>query len=99
MPETHSPKPRAGTVLDPDAVAQKYAEERSKRLRPEGTAQYRPVEIGSALEADPFVKTVEPRQPVQSDVEVAIVGAGFSGLLSAVRLSEAGVKDFLIVDK
>ena len=99
MPETHSPKPRAGTALDPDAVAQKYAEERSKRLRPEGTAQYRPVEIGSALEADPFVKTVEPRQPVQSEVEVAIVGAGFSGLLSAVRLSEAGVKDFLIVDK
>ena len=88
-----------GTAVDHAGLARKYAEERAKRLRPDGTAQFVPLEIGSALEADPFVKTVAAREPINETIEVAILGAGFSGLLSAVRLREAGIEDFRILEK
>jgi cyclohexanone monooxygenase len=86
-------------MIDAERIARKYAEERAKRIRPEGTAQYVPIEIGSELEADPFVKEVAPRDPVARDTEVVVVGAGWSGQLAAVRLRQEGVDDFTIIDK
>lgn len=97
MPHENSSESRS--AFDAEALDKKYAEERAKRLRSDGTRQYRSLEIGSALEADPFVTAVEPRESIDRDVTVAIVGAGFSGLLSAVRLRQEGVEDFLIIDK
>jgi len=86
-------------MIDKELVARKYAEERAKRVRPDGVAQYVPIAIGSQLEADPFVKVVAPRAPIKKDTEVAIVGAGWSGQLTAVHLREEGVDDFTIIDK
>lgn len=37
-------------------------------------------------------------EKVKADVQIAIVGAGFSGLGMAIKLREAGMEDFLIVE-
>src|SRR5689334_12885783 len=36
---------------------------------------------------------------VQQDVRVAIVGTGFAGLGMAIRLREAGIEDFVVLEK
>src|SRR3954454_11599619 len=35
----------------------------------------------------------------QSEVDVAIVGAGFSGLCMAIKLREAGIDDFVVLER
>ncbi|MGE2692497.1 flavin-containing monooxygenase [Mycolicibacterium pulveris] len=85
-------------MVDPQELARKYAQEREKRIRADGAGQYIPVEIGSEVEADPFTKT-QPREPITKDTEVAVIGAGFAGLLSAVHLRKEGVDDITVIDK
>ena len=86
-------------LLDKDAIKQKYADERAKRLRPDGHAQYQPLEgkFGD-LAVDPHTPFQE-RAPVTDHVTVAFVGAGFSGLVVGARLKEAGISDFRLIDK
>ena len=36
---------------------------------------------------------------IQQDVRVAIVGSGFAGLGMAIRLREAGIEDFVVLEK
>jgi cation diffusion facilitator CzcD-associated flavoprotein CzcO len=36
---------------------------------------------------------------VQQDVRVAIVGSGFAGLGMAIRLREAGIEDFVVLER
>ena len=84
--------------VDKEALARKYAEERAKRIRPDGVRQYRPIEIGSELEIDPFAEVV-PRDPISTETTVAILGAGWAGEVTAVRLRQQGVDDFTIIDK
>src|SRR3954465_13575906 len=36
---------------------------------------------------------------VQQDVRVAIVGTGFAGLGMGIRLREAGIEDFVVLEK
>ncbi|TPG32467.1 flavin-containing monooxygenase [Mycolicibacterium hodleri] len=86
-------------MIDKEAIAKKYADERAKRIRDEGTGQYVAMEIGSQMEADPFVDGVAERDPITKDTDVAIVGAGWSGMLAAVRLRKEGVDDFTVIDK
>ncbi|WP_063814697.1 flavin-containing monooxygenase [Nocardia fusca] len=86
------------TGVDKAELAKKYAEERAKRIRTDGVKQYKEIEVGSELEVDPFTE-VAPRDPISKDVEVAIVGAGWSGQLSAVRLRQEGIDDIAIIDK
>ena len=78
-----------GRALDVDALRHKYGQERDRRLRPDGIAQY--VEMtgpfarfAEDLWADPSLT----RSPLTDDVEVAMVGAGFGGLLTGARLRE-----------
>ncbi len=85
-------------MVDPQQLARKYAEERDKRIRAHGAGQYIPIEIGSDVEADPFAKTL-PREPITRTSEVAVVGAGFAGLLTAVHLMKEGVDDVTVIDK
>lgn len=83
------------TTIDAEALRARYRLERDKRLRPEGNAQY--VEPPAGFLVDPWTAPFE-RDAVDLEVEVAVVGAGFAGLLNAARLKEAGVDDVWLID-
>ena len=85
--------------LDVDALRARYREERDKRVRPDGNAQYREVagELARFL-ADPTSDPAPARSARHDRVEVLIVGAGFSGLLAGARLRDAGVESIRIID-
>ncbi|MQY31126.1 flavin-containing monooxygenase [Nocardia aurantia] len=85
--------------VDQEALRAKYLAERDKRLRPEGQQQYLEAEdeFAEFYEADPHTP-VTPRDPITDEIEVVILGGGFSGLITAHRLQQAGVTDFKIVE-
>ena len=88
------------TSFDPDFLAQKYLEERDKRLREDGNDQYLEVKGEfSYFAEDPYVDEEIQRSPLEDEVEVIIIGGGFGGMLAAARLKEAGIKDFRIIEK
>lgn len=88
--------------VDLEAIRTKYRQERDRRLRPDGRAQYRPVDArsrdGRDLAADPWTEYAT-REPVDDRVEVLIVGGGFGGLLAGARLRGVGVDSVRIVDR
>jgi cyclohexanone monooxygenase len=88
------------TRFDPDALHRKYLEERDKRLRKEGTDQYRTTEgeLARYLE-DPYIEHQIDRAPVDETVDVLVIGGGFGGLLAAARLIEAGIRNIRIIEK
>ncbi|MFV8318488.1 flavin-containing monooxygenase [Mycobacterium sp. 23] len=89
-----------GRTFDVEALRQKYAQERNRRLRPDGIAQY--VEIAgefARFAADPWADDDFTREPVTDEVDVAIVGAGFGGLLTGVRLRQLGVESIRLIDR
>lgn len=94
---------RAGpdsTQLQIEEARQKYAEEREKRLRRDGQSQYREIKAElSHFLADPFAKADLTRAPLEEEIDVAIVGGGYAGLLTAVRLCQAGVRNVRIIEK
>ncbi|AFM19052.1 putative flavoprotein involved in K+ transport [Mycolicibacterium chubuense NBB4] len=85
--------------IDISALREKYAQERAKRLRPEGSKQY--VELADDFagyyETDPYTP-VAPRDPIAEDIDVVVLGGGFGGLLSAAYLKKAGVEDVRIIE-
>jgi cation diffusion facilitator CzcD-associated flavoprotein CzcO len=84
--------------IDIPALRMRYLQERDKRLRPEGQEQYLKTEGElAAYEADPHMP-VHPRDPIQQDIDVAILGAGFSGIMAGVHLRNAGVTNFRHID-
>lgn len=90
----------AKAVTDADSLRRKYLAERDKRLRADGPTHYR--FIDAELEgflADPYAGPPAPREARTAEVEVAIVGGGFGGLLTAARLRDAGIDDFLIIER
>lgn len=85
---------------DFDTLHEKYLAERNKRLRSDGVAQYVKVDnpfIGDV--DDPYVKTPIERSAIAEEVDVVIVGGGFSGLLAAASLLKEGVTDIRIIEK
>src|SRR5687768_13700319 len=85
--------------LDKEALRLKYAQERAKRLRPDGNDQY--VRLAGRLAHyldDPYTPLTE-RDPVTDHVTVTFIGGGFAGLVTCARLKEAGVDDVRIVEK
>src|SRR3954452_5830977 len=95
-------QPGAGSItidkIDKDALKRKYAEERAKRLRPDGNDQYLQLKgtFGHYLE-DPYTP-VAGRAPRHDHVTVAFIGGGFAGLVTGARLKEAGVDDVRIIE-
>ena len=86
--------------FDPAALRAKYREERDKRLRPDGTAQYvEPKGRFARFADDPYVAPGFTRAPLHDDVDVALIGGGFGGLLAGARLRELGVQSVRIVEK
>src|SRR5690349_13672034 len=91
--------PTTAPAIDKDALRAKYAEERDKRLRSEGSAQYLRLESEFAnLAADPYIP-VAPREPLTDHVTFAFIGGGFAGLVVGARLKQAGIGDVRIVEK
>ncbi|MFM8946120.1 MAG: flavin-containing monooxygenase [Actinomycetota bacterium] len=87
------------TTFDPDALRDKYRQERDKRLRADGNEQY--IEITGRFAhylEDPYVAPVE-RGPLFDTTEVIVIGGGFGGLLAAARLREAGIESLRVVEK
>ncbi len=87
------------TSFDPDALREKYREERDKRLRDTGNDQY--IEVVGEFERylhDPYVAPIE-REPLTDEVEVLIIGGGFGGLLAGARLREAGIDGIRVIEK
>ncbi|NNL85678.1 MAG: NAD(P)-binding protein, partial [Myxococcales bacterium] len=86
--------------FDPDMLRAKYREERDKRLRADGNAQYQQVAGDFEKYAeDPYVDAGMTREPLRDEVEVAVIGGGFGGLLAAARLHEAGIRDVRVIEK
>jgi cyclohexanone monooxygenase len=86
--------------FDPDALRDKYRDERDKRLRADGNDQYLEVEGSYAhFVDDPYVAAGFTREPLTDEVEVAVIGGGFGGLLAGARLREAGVEGIRIIEK
>ena len=86
--------------FDPDALAKKYRIERDKRLRQDGNDQYQEISGEfSYFAEDPYINKELERDPSEDEVEVLIVGGGFGGMLAAVRLREAGIDNFRIIEK
>ena len=82
-----------------ETLRRKYAQERDKRLRPDGNDQYIRLagQFGHYL-SDPYAERVE-REPRRDHVTLAFVGGGFAGLLTAARLKDAGIDSVRIVEK
>jgi cation diffusion facilitator CzcD-associated flavoprotein CzcO len=86
--------------FDPEALRSKYAEERQRRLRTDGISQY--VAITGAFSKfgdDPWAEPDFSRDPVNDCVDVAVVGAGFGGLLIGARCKQLGVDNVRLIDK
>ncbi|HKY89417.1 MAG TPA: NAD(P)/FAD-dependent oxidoreductase [Nevskiaceae bacterium] len=85
--------------VDIPALKEKYRQERERRLTLEGQKQYvRPKggERGDTL-VDPY-KPVVPRPPLSEEIDVAVLGGGFTGILAAVQLRKAGVRNFRCIE-
>ena len=85
--------------FDPDQLHTKYLSERDKRVRDDHNEQY--VETSGEFSKfldDPYEKTVE-REPLFDEVEIAIIGGGFGGLLMGGRLREAGFSDIRVIER
>ena len=78
-------------TIDKDALKQKYAEERDKRLRPDGNDQYlRLAGPARPLPRRPVHAASASATPLTDHVTVAFIGGGFAGLVTGARLKEAG---------
>jgi cation diffusion facilitator CzcD-associated flavoprotein CzcO len=89
---TQTPAPQE---IDIPTLREKYRRERDKRLRREGQQQYAKTEgdFAASYDADPHTP-MQPRDPIAEDLDVAILGGGFSGIMAGVHLRNAGVAGF-----
>ena len=87
------------TAIDTDALRARYRAERDKRVRQDGNEQY--VEIKGQFAhylEDPYVARKE-RAPLHDEVDVAIIGGGFGGLIAGAYLRKAGVQNLRLIEK
>ncbi len=85
--------------IDIDALRRKYAAERAKRIRPEGSSQYLELkdDFVEFAEVDPYTP-VTPREPIDADIEVVVLGGGIAGLLAGAYLKKAGVAEVRVIE-
>ncbi|MEV8358387.1 MAG: monooxygenase [Actinobacteria bacterium] len=85
--------------FDPAEVRARYAQERERRLRPEGIKQF--VEVAgefSHLDRDPHADPIS-RDPLDITTDVLIIGGGFGGLVTGAHLRDAGFDDITIIEQ
>src|SRR5512145_243736 len=85
--------------IDIPALREKYRQERDKRLRKEGSKQFLHTEdeLADFFETDPHSPPVV-RGPISEELDVAVIGGGFAGLITGARLKQAGVTDLRIIE-
>ena len=85
--------------FDPQELREKYRSERDKRVREDGENQYIEAasEFAEYADTDPYVEAIN-RDSLALNITVAIIGAGFSGLMTAARLKERGITDIRIIE-
>lgn len=76
-------------------IREKYAQERDRRLRPDGINQY--AYLDGAI--DPYVTGPRRRAPLFDDVDVVIIGGGISGISLGAELRKQGVKRIRVIDR
>ncbi|KFE64301.1 flavin-containing monooxygenase [Hyalangium minutum] len=87
-------------TFSPEALREKYRIEREKRLRPDGNTQYIPLQgVFEDFDKDRYVEPGFTRPALTEKLDVLIVGGGFGGMLAGVRLRQAGVNSFRIIEK
>src|SRR5206468_1947286 len=79
-------------AIDIEALRARYAQERAKRLTKSGEHQYEHLtsDLAADYEHDPFTP-VKPREPISEDLEVAILGGGWTGVLAGYHLQKCGI--------
>jgi cyclohexanone monooxygenase len=99
MTDPSCPPSQTPDDVDVDALREKYRREREKRLRPEGSKQYVELvdDFAEYYETDPHTPRVQ-RDPIVEDIDVAVLGGGFGGLLCGAYLKKAGVEDVRIIE-
>ncbi|MEY2942313.1 MAG: hypothetical protein RLY97_327 [Pseudomonadota bacterium] len=87
------------TELDIPTLRAKYYAERDKRINEARSDQYvQPKgEFADNYAHDPH-KDVVPRDALSEDLDVAVLGAGWGGIMSAYHLTQAGVSNFRNID-
>ncbi len=85
--------------IDIPALREKYRFERDKRLRKEGSRQYVELsdDFASFYETDPHSPPVV-RDPIAEEIDVAVLGGGFAGLLTSAWLKRAGVQNLRVIE-
>nr|WP_282548401.1 NAD(P)/FAD-dependent oxidoreductase [Streptomyces rochei] len=94
------PYPDATSPEAPAELRRRYRVERERRVRPDGTRQYLAADAEFGYYADdPYAVASGAREPLRDDVDVAVVGGGFGGILAGARLRQRGVRKVRIVEK
>jgi cyclohexanone monooxygenase len=92
-------KTPARESIDIPALKAQYIREREKRIHPAGQQQYiRPIgKQADRFMADPHTPTA-PRNPISEELDVAVLGAGWGGIMAAYHLTQAGVTNLRNID-
>jgi cyclohexanone monooxygenase len=92
--------PGAGLPIDGDALRAKYLAERDKRLRPNPVSLYTDASGTFAHFADdPYVEPGFTRDAIAEEVDVAVIGGGFGGLLTGAKLNDRSISSFRIIEQ
>jgi cation diffusion facilitator CzcD-associated flavoprotein CzcO len=97
MSPTFQPRRYSAELLG--KLRAKYQAERDRRIRPEGTAQYRRAAGDlSSYAKDPYTAWTE-RDTAHDRVDAVVIGGGFGGLVTGARLRQAGVESIRMIDE
>jgi len=87
--------------FDPVVLRKKYRQERDRRVRGDGESQWLEIREDGPFAhflVDPYVEPLV-RDPLQIDIDVLVLGGGFSGLIAGAYLTNAGIRNFKIIEK
>jgi cation diffusion facilitator CzcD-associated flavoprotein CzcO len=85
--------------IDIPALREKYLQERDRRIKIDHNEQYIPTsgKWAKIYEVDPYLP-VQDRDPITSEIDVVILGAGYCGMMVATQLKKAGLNNFYNID-
>ncbi|WP_254514583.1 NAD(P)/FAD-dependent oxidoreductase [Novosphingobium sp. G106] len=101
-PMTDKLKPLADAYgIDPAVLRARYRAERDRRLTPDGLGQFVRIDRGHhhRYEEDPGFAGSPDREPLTDQIEIAVIGAGFGGLLLGAELRKAGIEGLRFIDR